>query len=222
MRLMRSGSPPSSGTCRWPSPGGRVHGRYRMAAGDFLRLLRTRAGRLLTQGAPGSYPRLLAPAAGLVADGSLAGPGRGQAGQPFAFLACGRPRGPVRRRCERLSRRAGQAGCRPAGLAADLRPDDEAVTARIGHRGLPMHRLPQAILRDRLPPARPRRPRVHRSDPGRQRSPRPANPATWPRWARLMPHLLAADLVATDSPALREQTAARACPDRARRSPRGP
>src|SRR5262249_37415755 len=30
-----------------------------------------------------------------------------------------------------------------------------------------------------------------------------SSPATWPRWAQLMPHLLAADLAATGNPALR-------------------
>ena len=77
--------------------------------------------------------------------------------------------------------------------------------ARIDHRGLQMHRLTQAILRDRLTPARAAATRrcteaiLAASDPGD-----PPNPVTWPRWARLMPHVLAADLAATDSPALRE------------------
>ena len=76
--------------------------------------------------------------------------------------------------------------------------------ARIDQRGLVMHRLTQAILRDRLTPdqAAATRERTEAilaaSDPGD-----PDNPATWPRWARLMPHLLAADLAATDNPALR-------------------
>jgi Tetratricopeptide repeat len=67
-----------------------------------------------------------------------------------------------------------------------------------------MHKLTQAILRDRLTPAQAAATRTRTeailaaSDPGD-----PADPATWPRWARLMPHLLTADLAATDSPALR-------------------
>ena len=67
-----------------------------------------------------------------------------------------------------------------------------------------MHRLTQAILRDRLTPAQAAATRerteaiLAASNPGD-----PANPATWPRWARLMPHLLAADLAAADSPGLR-------------------
>ena len=39
-----------------------------MAADEFLMLLRTRAGELLAQGKPGSYPRSLAAATGLIAD----------------------------------------------------------------------------------------------------------------------------------------------------------
>jgi len=76
---------------------------------------------------------------------------------------------------------------------------------RIDHRGLQMHRLTQAILRERLTPAKAAATRkcaealLAASNPGD-----PPNPVTWPRWARLTPHVLAADLAATDSPALRE------------------
>ena len=91
--------------------------------------------------------------------------------------------------------------------------------ARIDHRGLQMHRLTQAILRDRLTPAGAAATRkcteaiLAASNPGD-----PPNPVTWPRWARLMPHVLAADLAATDSPALRELACARVLvPDSARR-----
>ena len=67
-----------------------------------------------------------------------------------------------------------------------------------------MHRLTQAILRDRLASAAAAATRqrteaiLAASNPGD-----PGNPATWPRWAQLMPHLLAADLAATDNPDLR-------------------
>src|SRR5262249_28141714 len=76
--------------------------------------------------------------------------------------------------------------------------------ARIDHRGLQLHRLTQAILRDQLTPARAAAVRARceailgAGDPG------PAHdPAAWPLWARLMPHLLAADLAATSDPGLR-------------------
>ena len=76
--------------------------------------------------------------------------------------------------------------------------------ARIDQRGLVMHRLTQAILRDRLTPEQAAATRacaeaiLAAADPGD-----PGNPVTWPRWAQLMPHLLAADLAATDSRDLR-------------------
>jgi tetratricopeptide (TPR) repeat protein len=77
--------------------------------------------------------------------------------------------------------------------------------ARVDQRGLVMHRLTQAILRDRLSPSQAAAARacseaiLAASGPGS-----PADPVTWPVWARLMPHLLAADLDATDNPGLRE------------------
>ena len=74
--------------------------------------------------------------------------------------------------------------------------------ARIDHRGLLMHRLTQAILRDRLTPGQAAATRARTeailaaSDPGD-----PDNPATWPRWERLMPHLLAATWPPPTTPA---------------------
>jgi hypothetical protein len=74
-----------------------------------------------------------------------------------------------------------------------------------------MHRLTQAILRDRLTPEQAAATRARTEAILAASNPSdPTNPGTWPRWARLMPHLLAADLAATDSPALR-QLACDAC-----------
>ena len=61
-----------------------------------------------------------------------------------------------------------------------------------------MHKLTQAILRDRLTPTEAAATRARSeailaaNDPGD-----PSDPVTWPQWARLMPHLLAAGLAAT-------------------------
>jgi hypothetical protein len=83
--------------------------------------------------------------------------------------------------------------------------------ARIDQHGLVMHRLTQAILRDRLTPgqAAATRDRIEvilaACDPGD-----PDHPASWPAWARLMPHLLAAGPAGTGSPGLR-QLACHAC-----------
>jgi hypothetical protein len=76
--------------------------------------------------------------------------------------------------------------------------------ARVDKRGLQMHRLTQAMLRDRLTPAQAATARKYTeailavSDPGSS-----SEPTTWHRWAQLVPHLLAADLATTDNVGLR-------------------
>ena len=176
-------------------------------ASQYLGLLQTRAGQLLDQGAPGSYPRSLAAATALIAD-RLSGhdPAAAELASLCAFLA---PE-PIP---EYLF--TGAAGVLPGELAAraadplawrqTLANMSRQSLARVDHRGLQMHRLTQAILRDRLTPARAAATRrcteaiLAASDPGD-----PPDPGTWARWAQLMPHVLAADLAATDNPALRE------------------
>jgi transcriptional regulator with XRE-family HTH domain/tetratricopeptide (TPR) repeat protein len=178
-----------------------------MTAGEYLGLLRTRAGPLLDQAAPGSYPRSLAAATALTA-ARLADddPAAAELASLCAFLA---PE-PIP---EELF--TGAAGELPGGLAAraadplawrqTLAQMTRRSLARVDHRGLVMHRLTQAILRDRLTPAQAAATRnqtetiLAGSDPGD-----PDDPATWPRWARLMPHLLAADLAGTGNPGLRQ------------------
>ena len=176
-------------------------------ASQYLNLLQTRAGQLLDWGVPGSYPRSLAAATALIAD-RLSGhdPAAAELTTLCAFLA---PE-PIP---EDLF--TGAVGVLPAELAAraadplawrqTLANVSGQSLARIDHRGLQMHRLTQAILRDRLPPARGAATRrrteaiLAASYPGD-----PPDPRTWARWGQLMPHLLAADLAATDNPALRE------------------
>ena len=175
-----------------------------MPAAEYLGLLRTRAGQLLDQGPPGSYPRSLAAATELIAD-RLAGedPAAAELAGVCAFLA------PEPVPADLFTGAASDLPGELAARAADplawrqtLARWPRQSLARIDHRGLQMHRLTQAILRDRLAPGAGRR------HPGTwpRRSWPPAtpatrrNPATWPRWAQLMPHLLAADLAATDQP----------------------
>ena len=184
-----------------------------MAAEEYLDLLRTRAGQLLEYGAPGSHRRSLAAATQLIAD-RLAGedPAAAELATLCAFLA---PE-PI-------------PGDLFTGAASDL-PGDLAARAadplawrqtltrltrqslvRIDQRGLVMHRLTQAILRDRLTPGQAADARARTEAILAASTPSdPTNPGTWPQWAQLMPHLLAADLAATDSPALR-QLACDAC-----------
>jgi len=184
-----------------------------MPAADYLTLLRTRAGQILDQGRPVSYPRSLAAATQLAAD-KLArdDPAAAELADLCAFLA------PEPVPVDLLTGAADQL---PPGLAArasdplawrqTLTEVSRHALARLDHRGLQMHPLTQAILRDRLIPeqATATRKRTEAilvaSDPGDL-----DNPATWHQWARRMPHLLAADLTATDSAALRG-TACDAC-----------
>ena len=180
---------------------------------EYLGLLQARAGKVLDQAVPGSYPRSLAAATALTAD-RLADddPAAAELASLCAFLAPD----PIP---EDLF--TGAAGELPGGLAAraadplawrqTLAHLTRRSLARIDQHGVQMHRLTQAILRDRLTPAQAAATRnrteaiLAASDPGD-----PDHPATWPRWARLMPHLLAAALAGTGNPGLR-QLACRGC-----------
>ena len=177
------------------------------SASQYLGLLQTRAGQLLDRGAPAFYPQSLAAATAVIA-ARLADhdPAAAELASLCAFLA---PE-PIP---EDLF--TGAAGLLPAELAAQaadplawrqtLAHMAGQSLARIDQRGLQMHRLTQAILRDRLTPARAAATRrcteaiLAASDPGD-----PTSPDAWPRWAQLMPHVLAAELAATDNPRLRD------------------
>jgi hypothetical protein len=173
---------------------------------DYLRLLGTMASRLLDQATPVDYPRSLAAATQLTA-GRLAhdDPAAAELAGLCAFL------GPDPIPPELFTAAVTEL---PAALAAQVAdpigwPATRALLAdralvRIDERGLTMHRLIQGILRDRLGPDEARRTRAGAEAALAANGPGdPGNPATWPRWAQLMPHLLAADLAATANPDLR-------------------
>jgi transcriptional regulator with XRE-family HTH domain len=178
-----------------------------MTADEFLVLLRTRAGQLLAQGTPGSYPRSLAAATGLIADRlARQDPAAAELASVCAFLAPEPiPENLFTSAVSVLPTELAARAADPLAWRQTLAQLTRQSLARIDHRGLQMHRLTQAILRDRLTPAQATATRKYAeallaaSDPGDM-----PNPATWPRWAQLTPHVLAADLAATDSPALRE------------------
>ena len=181
-----------------------------MPATQYLDLLQTRAGQLLDQAAPGSsYPWSLLAVTRLAADrldgediaaAQLASVCAFLAAEPipddlFISAAAALP--------DELAARAADPLAWRQVLAVLARQS----LARIDQRGLVMHRLTQAILRDRLTADQATATRacteavLAANNPGD-----PANPVTWPRWAQLMPHLLAADLAVTDNPALRTMT----------------
>ena len=177
-----------------------------MAAAEYLDLLRTRAGQLLDQGAPGSYPRSLAAATGLIADRLAAeDPAAAELASLCAFLA------PEPIPEDLFTGATGDLPCDLAGRAIDQLAWRQTLArlagqslARVDYRGLQMHRLTQAILRDRFSPKQAAGTRTCTEAILAASNPRdPCNPATWPRWARLMPHLLTADLAVTASRDLR-------------------
>ncbi len=178
-----------------------------MPAAQYLGLLRTRAGQLLDQAAPGSgYPHSLAAATQLIADRLDRGdPAAGELAGLCAFLA------PEPIPEDLFTSAPGLLAGELAARAADPLAWRQTLArlagqslARIDQRGLVMHRLTQAILRDRLTPEHAAATRERAEAILAASNPEDAgNPATWPRWAQLMPHLLAADLAATESPALR-------------------
>ena len=177
-----------------------------MAAVEYLSLLETRAGQILDQAKPKSYPRSLAAVTQLIAD-RLAGEDPAAAGlaSMCAFLAPEPIPGELF---------TGAVGHLPSELVARVTDPlawhrtlahlARQSLVRIDHRGLQMHRLTQAILRDRLTPAQAADTRKRTEAMLAASNPDdPENPATWPRWVRLMPHVLAADLAVADSPGLR-------------------
>ena len=177
-----------------------------MAAVQYLDLLGARAGQLLGHGAPRTYPTSLAAAIQLIAD-RLASedPAAAELASLCAFLA------PAPIPEELITATPSELLGQLAARAADPFAWHETLAhlarqslARIDHRGLQMHKLTQAVLHDRLTPAEAAATRASADailaayDPGD-----PTDPGTWPRWAPLMPHLLAAGLAATESLGLR-------------------
>jgi hypothetical protein len=181
-----------------------------MPAVQYLNLLRTRVSQLLAQAAPDSYPRSLAAVTQLIAD-RLArdDPAAAELASLCAFLA------PEPIPEDLFTSSPGELPAELAARAIDplawrqtLAHMTQRSLARVDQRGLQLHRLTQAILRDRLPHAQAIATRARSevilaaSNPGGD----PYDPGTWPAWARLIPHVLAADLAATTNAGLRELT----------------
>jgi transcriptional regulator with XRE-family HTH domain len=174
---------------------------------EYLNLLRTQATRLLDLAVPGSYPQSLAAATAVTAARLAArAPAAAELARLCAFLA------PEPIPADMFTSAAALLPGDLAAHAADTLAWRQTLAqlagqslVRVDHRGLQMHRLTQAILRDQLSPAGAAAVRtcaeaiLVASDPGH-----PPDPGTWDRWARLAPHVLAAGLADTDNPALRE------------------
>ena len=178
-----------------------------MPAAEYLNLLRTHAGRLLDQVAPGSaYPRSLAAATRLIAERLVRDdPAAAQLANLCAFMAPEPiPEDLFTRAAAELPGELAARAADPLAWRQTLGHLTRQSLARIDQHGLELHRLTQAILRDSLAPEQAAATREQSEallvagEPGS-----PADVTTWPRWARLMPHLLAADLADTSNPRLR-------------------
>jgi hypothetical protein len=177
-----------------------------MAAVEYMILLRTHAGRILEQGIPASYSRSLAAATRLIADRiAHDDPPAVELASLCAFLAPD----PIPEDLFTIA--SGELPCELVVRAVDVLAWRQTLAhltrqslTHVDQHGLQMHRLTQAILRDHLNGAQvaATRERIEAilaaNDPGDA-----LNPVTWPRWAQLMSHLLAADLACTENPRLR-------------------
>jgi hypothetical protein len=171
----------------------------------YLELLQTQAGQLLAERAPGSYPRSLAAATQLIADRlDEEDPAAGELASLCAFLAAEPiPEDLFTSAPGELSVELAARATDPLAWRQTLAHLARQSLARIDQRGAQLHRLTQAILRDRLTHSQAEATRERSEAILATNNPRdPGNPAVWPRWAQLMPHLLAADLTATGSPDL--------------------
>ncbi|MBV9142489.1 MAG: tetratricopeptide repeat protein [Pseudonocardiales bacterium] len=185
-----------------------------MPVDHYLRLLTTHAEELLDQSPPQSHPHSLAAAIRISTDRlAKIDPAALALVRIGAFLA------PDPIPADILTHPITTVDC-------DQPPELKALTAtvtspvaahrslgRVGSyglartldRGLQLHRLTQAILRDHLPTEHTAAYRSYAqvllvaADPGNER-----DPGNWPRWAQILPHLLATDPASSPSPHLRD------------------
>ena len=174
---------------------------------EYLSMLQTQATRLLDQAIPGSYSHSLA-AATVVTAARLAArdPAAAELARLCAFLAPEPiPVDLFTTAAELLPGELAANAADPLAWRQTLAQLAGQSLVRVDHRGLQMHRLTQAILRDQLTTEAAAVLRdcaeeiLVSSDPGH-----PPDPGTWDRWAQLAPHILAAGLADTDNRALRE------------------
>jgi tetratricopeptide (TPR) repeat protein len=177
------------------------------AAAEYLSLLDTRAGQLLGQGRPSSYPQSLAAVTQLASDQlQRDDPAAASLAAVCAFLAP-EPAPPdwFTRDPAQLPTALSVAASDPITWRQLLARLGAHALARVDQDGLRMHRLTQAILRDYLAPDQGAASRaaaetiVAGTHPGDDRT-----PSSWPKWARILPHLLALHPDATANQDLRQ------------------
>jgi TIR domain/Tetratricopeptide repeat/NB-ARC domain len=178
-----------------------------MSIGEYLDLLGTRATEILGEGRPMSYQLPLAAVTRLAAD-RLGGedPAAAELVTICAFLA---PE-PVpitlfTGHAEQLPDSLAAKAADPVAFGRLLSVIGRDALARIDSDGLQLHQLTQAILRDELTPSRSAATRACAEAVLAANHPGSAeDPANWPAWARMLPHLLSVDPAATTNAALRD------------------
>ena len=178
-----------------------------MPEAEYTSLLSARATAILDQGRPTSYPRSLA-AVTLLAFDRLRDEDEAAAdvASVCAFLA------PEPVPLEWFTSELAPLPTVLADRAADpvawrqvLARISQHALARIGNNGLQMHRCTQAIVRAHLPGAKAAAIRAQAAALLAANSPNdPQVPNDWPKWARLLPHLIAMDPATTSNQQLRE------------------
>ncbi|WP_244295354.1 FxSxx-COOH system tetratricopeptide repeat protein [Micromonospora orduensis] len=187
-----------------------------MSTQEYRQALTSQAGEVLGEGRPVSYPRSLA-ATIAVSSGRLADIDPASLGilRLCAFLAPAPV--PVELLAAIVQFEAATQddswGLTPLAAVIDKPLARARSVARIGDYGLAkvsvegisVHRLVQAVLRDQLGPTAVEQLRTRieavlsMAEPGD-----PRNPAAWQGWARLLPHLLAADPASSGNLGLRD------------------
>jgi hypothetical protein len=178
-----------------------------MPVGMYFDLLATRAGKILSEGRPSTYAQSLAAATQLVIDRLTArDPAAAELVQLCSFLAPEPiPLDWFRQASAHMPGSLAARAADPVSWSQLLAEVGRSSLARIDWRGLQLHRLTQAIVRDRLTPGQLAASRASVESalianyPGD-----PEDPASWPGWAQLMRHLLAVDPAGSDNPGLRD------------------
>jgi hypothetical protein len=179
-------------------------------ADEYLDLLRTRTAHVLGEGQPPSYPRPLAAAIQLTMQQLTTGhPAAAMVAHLSAFLAPEPiPLALFTTTTTLLPGPLAAAAADPLAWRNLLTVLGRTALARASQHTVQMHRLTQAILRDQLPGHDAAATRdlaaalLAASHPGD-----PSDPATWPAWAGLLPHILATDPATSSSPAARKLAA---------------
>jgi hypothetical protein len=180
--------------------------RTGMLAADYLSLLRNRAAEILAEGRPASYPRSLAAVIDLALEKLREeDPAASYVAAICAFLAPDPvPAAWLSKAAQKLPAPLSAAAADPLKLRRVLAALGDSALARVDQSGLVIHRLTQAVIRDRLPRQQAVATSAQAAEiltanhPGETR-----NPQNWASWAGVLPHLLALHPESSPDPELR-------------------